>query len=196
MDTKLMTLLDQLHRHGVDHDATKADRLDRMRNLEPDSAALLALLVRAVNARRLLELGTSNGYSTIWLADALRDNGGTMLTVDLDASRSAMAAENLQKAGLDETVELRVQDARAALTDSPDASWDMILLDAERSHYAGYWPDLVRVLRPGGLLAVDNVRSHADEVSELRTLVSADERVTEALVPTGAGVLLITRVRA
>jgi predicted O-methyltransferase YrrM len=67
----------------------------------------------------------------------------------------------------------------------------MIFLDAERSAYANYWPDLLRVLRPGGLLAVDNVLSHAEEVRELRALVNAEERVSEALVPTGAGLLLM-----
>jgi predicted O-methyltransferase YrrM len=193
MDTKLMALLDELHRHGVEHDATKADRLERLRNVEPDSAALLALLVRAVGAKRLLELGTSNGYSTVWLAQAVRDIGGQMLTVDLDAERSALAAENLARGGLTETVELKVQDAAATLAGSADASWDMIFLDAERPFYVGYWPDLVRVLAPGGLLAVDNVLSHADQVSDFRALVSADERVTQALVPTGAGVLLVVR---
>ena len=66
----LAALLEQLHRDGVEHDSSKEDRLERLRNLEPDSAALLALLVRAIRARAMLELGTSNGYSTLWLADA------------------------------------------------------------------------------------------------------------------------------
>jgi predicted O-methyltransferase YrrM len=77
------------------------------------------------------------------------------------------------------------------LCGEPDAARDMIFLDAERPFYPGYWPDLVRVLRPGGLLAVDNVLSHADQVAGFRALVTADERVTEALAPTGAGVLLV-----
>jgi predicted O-methyltransferase YrrM len=66
MDARLTALLDELHRHGVEHDRLKADRLERLRNVEPDTARLLALLVRATAARRLLELGTSNGYSTLW----------------------------------------------------------------------------------------------------------------------------------
>ena len=68
--------MEELHAHGVAHDAGEPDRLDRLRNLEPDTAHLLALLVRATGARRLLELGTSNGYSTLWLADAVRGVGG------------------------------------------------------------------------------------------------------------------------
>ena len=71
----------------------------------------------------------------------------------------------------------------------------MIFLDAERPAYTAYWPDLVRALRPGGLLAVDNVISHADELVEFRALVTADDRVSAALVPTGAGALLVVRDR-
>jgi predicted O-methyltransferase YrrM len=193
MDAKLTALLGELHRHGVEHDAAKGDRLLRLRNLEPDTAALLALLVRATGARKLLELGTSNGYSTLWLADAIRANGGQILSVDVDEERSAEAARNLERAGLTEVVDLRLEDAATTLANSSDAEWDMVFLDAERPAYPSYWPDLVRVLRPGGLLAVDNVISHADQVTEFRSLITADPRVTEALVPTGAGALLIVR---
>jgi predicted O-methyltransferase YrrM len=195
-DDRLTELLDELHRRGVEHDAAKSDRLERLRNLEPDSARLLALLVRATAARRVLELGTSNGFSTLWLADAVRSVGGQMLSVDIDAARSAQAGENLERAGLRELVELRVEDAAQALGSSSDSGWDMIFLDAERPAYAGYWPDLVRTLRPGGLLAVDNVLSHADEVREFRALVDDDARVLQAVVPTGAGLLLAVRVSA
>jgi predicted O-methyltransferase YrrM len=193
VDDRLTALLDELHRDGVEHDKGKADRLERLRNLEPDSARVLALLVRATAARRVLELGTSNGYATIWLADAVRDVGGRLLSVDVDAARSAVAAQNLDRGGVREPVELRVEDAAMALRRSPESAWDMIFLDAERSAYAGYWPDLIRVLRPGGLLAVDNVLSHAEEVRELRALVNTEERVSEAVVPTGAGLLLVVR---
>lgn len=193
MDDRVAVVLDELHRHGVEHDAGRADRLERLRNVEPDTARVLALLVRATGARRLLEIGTSNGYSTVWLADALRSTGGAMLTVDTDAGRSAQAQRNLERAGLAERVEVRVEDAAETLRGEPDAARDMIFLDAERPLYVGYWPDLVRVLRPGGVLAVDNVISHAEQVAEFRALVIADERVSEALVPTGAGALLVVR---
>lgn len=193
MERQLIALLDELHSHGVTHDAGKPDRLDRLRNLEPDTAALLAVLVRATAARRVLELGTSNGYSTLWLADAVRTNGGRLTSVEIDADRSSQAARNLGRAGLDHVVELRVQDAADALEQSADSEWDLIFLDAERPAYPEYWPELLRVLRPGGLLAVDNVTSHADQVAAFRALVSAEPEVTEALAPTGAGLLLIVR---
>lgn len=193
MDRQLIVLLDELHSHGVDHDADKPDRLDRLRNLEPDSAALLAVLVRATGACEVLELGTSNGYSTLWLADAVRANGGRLTSVEIEAARSSQAARNLGRAGLSAVVELRVQDAADALKQSAGSQWDLIFLDAERPAYPGYWPDLLRTLRPGGLLVVDNVISHAEQVVEFRALVSAEPDVSEALAPTGAGLLLIVR---
>jgi predicted O-methyltransferase YrrM len=191
MDDTLLALLDELHRHGAEHDAGKADRLERLRNVEPNTAQVLAVLVRAARARRILEIGTSNGYSTLWLADAARSIGGHLVSVDIDPGRSALAAQNLDRAGLRELVELRIEDAAVSLRESSDGGWDMIFLDAERPAYAGYWPDLVRVLGPGGLLAVDNVLSHAGEVEDLRLLIRSDERFSEAIVPTGAGLLLV-----
>ncbi len=196
MDDTLLTALDELHRYGTAHDAGLADRLERLRNVEPDTARVLSVLVQALAARRLLELGTSNGYSTLWLADAVRSVGGRLVTVDVDAARSALAAQNLDRVGLRELVELRVEDAAVTLRETPDGALDLIFLDAERPAYASYWPDLVRVLRPGGLLAVDNVLSHADQVADFRALVRADARVSEAVVPTGAGLLLVVRAPA
>ena len=196
MDDQLTELLAELYSSGREFDEGKADRLQRLRNVEPDTAALLALLVRATGARRVLELGTSNGYSTLWLAAAARSAGGVVVSVDTDAERSAMAARNLQRGGLRDLVELRVEDAALTLRSSADGVWDMVFLDAERSAYLGYWHDLVRSLRPAGLLAVDNVLSHASELVQFRASVQADARVSEAMAPTGAGLLLVVREAA
>jgi predicted O-methyltransferase YrrM len=177
VDQRLIQYLDDLYRLGREHDAGKQDRL--LRNVEPATARLLAVLVRALRARDVLELGTSNGYSTLWLADAVRAAGGRVVSVDVDADRTALARENLRGAALGERVQLRTEDAGQTLRDSPDEAWDLIFLDAERPAYVSYWPDLVRVLRPAGLLVVDNVISHADQVAEFPALVASDSRVTE-----------------
>lgn len=193
MDQVTLCFLNDLHRRGQEHDELQPDRLNRYRNLEPDTARLLAALVRAKAPKTLLELGTSNGYSTIWLADAARAAGGRLVSVDLDQGRSDEANANLSTAGLRDNVELRVEDAAIILAASDDGSWEFILLDAERPAYTDYWPDLVRTLRPGGLLAVDNVISHASELVEFRKLVDSDPRIFQALCPTGAGALLVVR---
>ena len=79
------------------------------------------------------------------------------------------------------------------LPESSSGAWDVVFLDAERGAYAGYWPHLLRALRPGGLLVVDNVISHADEVVSLLSLVSTESAVTSTQVPVGAGVQLIVK---
>jgi predicted O-methyltransferase YrrM len=190
MDPALTQLLAELYAAGREHDAAKPDRRARLRNLEPATARLLALLVRATGARDVLELGTSNGYSTLWLADAVRDTGGTVVSVELDRDRSRTAAANLARAGLAAHADLRVQDAGDALAAAPAGSVDLLFLDAERPHYVGYWPHVLRVLRPSGLLAVDNVVSHAHELEEFTALVEADSRVLTTVVPVGAGLRL------
>jgi len=174
-----------------EHDAGQSDRLARFRNVEPETAELLGVLVRAVRAASVLELGTSNGYSTIWLADAVEGVGGRVVSVDVDAERVALARDNLERAGLE--AELRVADAADTLAQSSSGAWDVVFLDAERGAYAGYWPHVLRALRPGGLLVVDNVISHADEVVSLLSLVSTEPAATSTQVPVGAGVQLIVK---
>ena len=191
MRDSVQRLLSELHEAGRRFDAAQSDRLDRLRNLEPESGALLNLLIRALGARDVLELGTSNGVSTVWLAEALAAAGGRLVSVELDADRSRAAGENLERAGLDGIVELRTGDAADALRDSPDGAWDVVFLDAERPHYPDYWPDLARVIRRGGLIAADNAISHADQMQPFRDIVEADPRTKTALDATGAGILLV-----
>ena len=191
MDEQLASLLEELYARGRAFDQNEPDRLKRWRNVEPDTARLMSVLIRVLTPSRILELGTSNGYSTIWLAEAARASGGLVTSVEIDPERSAAARANLVRAGLHRFVELHVQDAAEALAESGDASWGFIFLDAERTEYPGYWPELRRVLAPKAVLLVDNVISHADEVAAFRRLVAADGTITEALVPTGAGALLV-----
>jgi predicted O-methyltransferase YrrM len=193
MDSTRQAFLDELYAHGRAHDEQRADRLQRLRNVEPETAELLGVLVRAMSATRVLEIGTSNGYSTIWLADAAGAVDGTVLSLEIEAERTAQAADNLTRAGVADRVELRTQDAAEALRSFADAAFDLIFLDAERPLYAGYWPELIRVMRPNGLLVVDNTLSHAKELVEFSELVYASSEVTSTVVTVGAGVMLIVK---
>ena len=177
---------DQLLAASRAHDAGEADRRRRFRNVESETAEFLALLIRCTHASRILEIGTSNGYSTIWLADAAETTAGSVVSVDVDLERSKMARMNLARVGLG--VELRTEDGARTLETASDGCWDFIFLDAERPAYATYW------LRPGGgLLAIDNVLSHADEVVDVARLIEGEPSVESVLVPVGAGVRLAVR---
>ncbi|MBO0947690.1 O-methyltransferase [Fibrella forsythiae] len=173
------------------HDAAEPDRLKRWRNLEPESALLLAMLIRTQRAQRVLELGTSNGFSTLWIADALEATNGRLTTIDIDAARTALAQEHLRQFGLADRVECITQDAGLFLAQA-EPIYKLIFLDAERPAYVGYLPDLIRLLtqQSGCLLVVDNVRSHADEVHEFITLLGAEPSLMLSTLAVGAGLLL------
>ena len=192
MDAALQQLLDELHAEGVAFDATQTDRLATRRNLEPASAGLLWSLTQLTGAREAVEIGTSNGYSTIWLADALSLTGGRLTSVDVTLDPSAEA--NLVRAGRRETVRLHRADGGAYLAGLPDACVDLLFLDAERTEYPGWWPHPLRVLRPGGLIVIDNVLSHPAEVAPFLALLDGETALNGRTVEIGKGLHLSWRV--
>jgi predicted O-methyltransferase YrrM len=179
----LDTLLVELEEFGKSNDASTSERPRRMLNITRDTGELLAVLVQATLARRVLEIGTSNGYSTLWLARAARVIGGSVSTVELSE----------YKVGLAGFISLVQADAGQVLRGSTDGAFDFIFLDSERPEYPGWWPDLARVLRPGGLLVVDNATSHRAEMAPFVALVTADARFTTSLVPVGNGEFLAVK---
>ncbi len=193
MDPSRRKIAEELYAQNKAHDDALTDRLQRFRSVDPPVAELLGVLVRARNAQHILEIGTSSGYSTIWLADAVEETEGSLLSVDTDADRTAFARRNLQTAGLHNRVTLRTEDAAATLSTSRNGYWDFIFLDAERPAYPAYLPHLVRGLSPHGILAIDNVISHADELVEFTRLIEAEPRLTQTVVAIGAGLRLAVR---
>jgi len=196
MNQRLRAFLADLYARGVAHDAAQPDRILKRRNLEPDTAGLLGLVVRTAGARRVVEVGTSNGYSTLWLADAVGDTGGHVVSLDTapnEEARSNLAGADAVEAGLARRVELREEDGGAYLARLADGSVDLLFLDAERVEYPKWWPHPVRVLRPGGVLAIDNVLSHADEVAPFLALLGREPALVGATVAVGKGLHLAWR---
>lgn len=196
MDESLAALLAELEAFGQHNDATITDRPRRMLNITRDTGEFLAVLVGATNARRVLEIGTSNGYSTLWLAHAARAIGGHVTTVDLSALKVGMAAKNFAGSGLASFITQVQDDAGKMLASQDDASVDLLFLDSERPEYPGWWPHIKRVLRPGGLLVVDNATSHPAEMAPFVALVEADRQFVTCLVPVGNGEFMATRALA
>ena len=193
MDNKLHTLLAELAAFGDAHDSDAANRATRMLNITPDTGEFLAVLVKAMGARRILEIGTSNGYSTLWLADAAVGMAGHVTTVEMAPQKIAMARENFARAGLASCITQVEGDAGAHLAQLEDAGFDLVFLDSKRSAYLDWWPDLKRILRAGGLLVVDNATSHADEMADFTAAVRNDGGFTASLVPVGKGEFLAVK---
>jgi len=196
MDQRLSKLIAELYADGVAHDARQPDRLLKRRNLEPASAELLSLVARIAGARRVVEIGTANGLSTIWLADAVGDSDGHLVSIDTatsDDARTNLGLADAVQPGLAQRVEFRQEDGGAYLARLADGSVDLLFLDAERVEYPGWWPHPARVLRLGGVLAIDNVLSHADEVAPFLTLLGRASGLTGATVAVGKGLHLAWR---
>jgi len=186
----LDALLAELERFGKANDGSTTERPRRMLNITRDTGEFLAVLVRATLARRVLEIGTSNGYSTLWLAGAARAIGGTVTTVELSDYKVGLATSNFARSGLARYIAVVHDDAGRVLCRSADGAFDLVFLDSERAEYPGWWGDLKRVLRPGGLLVVDNATSHVAEMAPFVAQVSADASFVTSLVPVGNGEFL------
>jgi predicted O-methyltransferase YrrM len=193
MTESLQVLLSELERFGEANDNATAGRPRRMLNITRDTGEFLSVLVQATSARRVLEIGTSNGYSTLWLASAARATGGAVTTVELSDYKVGLARQNFSRSGLASSITLVYDDAGRVLARSGDASFDLVFLDSERPEYPGWWPHLKRVLRPGGLLVVDNATSHPEQMAPFVALVKTDAAFTTSLVPVGNGEFLAVK---
>jgi predicted O-methyltransferase YrrM len=189
----LDALLAELEQFGKANDGSNTERPRRMLNITRDTGELLAVLVRATVARRVLEIGTSNGYSTLWLASAAHAIGGTVTTVELSEYKVGLATANFARSGLAGDISLLHEDAGRVLRRADDGAFDLVFLDSERPEYPGWWPDLKRVLRPGGLLVVDNAISHRTEMAPFVALVSGARGFVTSLVPVGNGEFLAVK---
>jgi predicted O-methyltransferase YrrM len=195
MDAALRTLLAELEASGRDNDARQPDRARKMLNLDPDTAQLLGILVRSGRYTRLLEVGTSNGYSTIWLAWATRPVGGRVVSIDASADKHALADANLRRAGLRAAVELRTGDATVVIAALP-GPFDFVFFDADRHSAPAQLELLLPRLAPGALVAADNALSHPDEIAPYLAAVRAHPGFDHLVVPVGKGLSLAYRVPA
>jgi predicted O-methyltransferase YrrM len=128
-------------------------------DVSPAQGKFLHLLARAVGARRILEVGTLGGYSTIWLARAL-PAGGALITLEIEPRHAEVARGNLDRAGVGDTVDVRVGpalDTLAALKAAKDLDFDFVFIDADKENNANYVAAALDLARAGALIVVDNV---------------------------------------
>jgi predicted O-methyltransferase YrrM len=186
MDRALLELLDTLARFGEDNDARETARPKRMLNITRDTGRLLWILITATRATRILEVGTSNAFSTIWLADGARATGGRVTTLELNPDKIALARTNLASAGLAGLVDIIEGKAAETLASLP-GPFDLVFLDADRPSYLSYLELVVPKLRAGGLLVADNVTSHASELQDYLARVKSHPALFSVTAPIGNG---------
>jgi caffeoyl-CoA O-methyltransferase len=205
---------DYLVRHGTPPDALLQELIEETRKLgpismmqiAPEQGAFMTLLARAIGARRAIEVGTFTGYSAISIARGLPDDG-RLLCCDVNGEWTAVAKRFFEKAGLAHKIELRLAPGIETLRALPATQdVDLAFIDADKPSYPLYYEEILKRLRPGGLLLADNVLwlgrvadpSADDEqtraIRRFNDLVAGDERVDRVMLPIADG-LTIARKR-
>lgn len=192
MDDRLRGLLKEIEEHGLENDARVTERPRKMLNLEPASAQLLSILVRASGVTRAIEIGTSNAYSTIWLAWSLKPAGGRILSIDRNPDKHVLARENLRRADFLDRVELRTGDA-AEIARQLAGPFDLVFLDADRRSFPEQFQILLPKLAPKVLVVADNVLSHPEEIAGYLKLISSLAEFQHTIVPVGKGLSIAYR---
>jgi predicted O-methyltransferase YrrM len=186
VNPSLLSLLDELAAFGDDNDARETARPRLMLNITPDTGRLLWILVRLARPRRILEVGTSNGYSTIWLAEAARAVGARVVTLEMNPEKVRLARENLARAGVGEVVEVVEGPAQESLARLP-GPFELVFLDADRASYLAYLEALTPKMPAGALLVADNVVSHASELVDYVARLEAHPDFFSVTLPVGKG---------
>lgn len=215
-DGKFLTLDRGIYEYVVAHGAREDEALAAVREstaalgdiavmqISPDQGALMTMLTRLVGAKRAIELGTFTGYSAICIARGLAD-GGRLTACELDPGRAEAARANFESAGVAERIDVLVgpaADSVAALAASDPGTFDLAFIDADKEGYDGYYEGCLELLRPGGLIVIDNVLRGGDVVAAdpsnegtrvvaaLNEKIAGDERVEIAMLTVADGITL------
>jgi len=167
-------------------------RLQRLRQIPPETGRFIALLAASAPPGRCIEIGTSAGYSALWLALACRLRGDQLTTYELLDGKVALARETLASAGVTDVVQLVHGDARDHLADLTDIAF--CFLDAEKESYAECYEAVVPRLTSGGILVADNAINHAATLQPMLDRALADSRVDAVIVPIGKGELVCRKL--
>jgi predicted O-methyltransferase YrrM len=208
---KFIVLTPEIHRYLVEHSSFRGSAVDRVEQaakkmekpemqISGDQAALITVLVRAIGARRAIEVGTFLGYGALSIARGLPEDG-QLICCELDQEYADRAREHLKDAGVDDRVEFRIGPAAETLEAmEEDGAFDFAFIDADKLGYPTYVRECLRLLRPGGLIMLDNVLlsgrvldptpedDSAQVMHELNDRLLRDERVEIAMIGVADGI--------
>ncbi|QGJ68931.1 O-methyltransferase [Planctomycetales bacterium 10988] len=159
----------------------------RFRNVPEHDGRLLRIMAQSVNAKHIVELGTSTGYSGIWFGLALKETGGKLTTYEIDADRAATARANFKRAGMTDMITLVEGDAHEEVK-SLEGTIDVIFLDADKEGYVDYLNKLLPMLRPGGLILAHNINPRMADPKFMEA-ITTDPNL-ETVVRGGMGITL------
>lgn len=162
-------------------------------NISRASANFLNMLIKISGAKNVIEIGTSNGYSGIWIAKALKETGGRLTTIEYYEKRIALARENFKKCEVDDIITIKqgsACDVLEELCSQEDYSIDFVFIDANKGEYLKYFELIDPKLKKGGIIAADNITSHAEKVALFVEKIKSDPNYQAEILDLPAGMLL------
>jgi len=169
----------------------KLNEIEPMWNAPRQNAIILRMLVEMIHAKNALEIGTSNGYSAIWIGLGLQSFGGHLTSLEIDGEMVKMARENLKKAGLSKTVSVIEGDALNTIKEL-DGPFDFVFIDARRSEYYDYFKLIYPKVEKGGIIVAHNAIVHADDIKDYLDGVSELPELISVIVSTGHDGIMIS----
>jgi predicted O-methyltransferase YrrM len=176
-EKKILDVLEDLHRN---------ERRGMM-NVPPEDGRLLRLLTEATGAKHVVEIGTSNGYSTIWVCLGLLSTGGKLTTFEIDHYRASLARKNFKRAGVDRMVTLVEGDAHKEVTKLKEPI-DILFIDADKTGYLDYIDKLLPLVRPGGLILSHNMNYPSPGPNYIKAITTNPDLETIFLHMSGPGI--------
>lgn len=190
--------------------ATEADKLpERNMRMAAEQGRFMAFLIELTGARQIIEVGTFVGYGTLWMASALPENG-RIIALDIEERFADIGRPFWRMAGVEGRIDLRLGPALESLAllrkEGGAGLFDMSFIDADKKNYPTYYEQCLELLRPGGLMLIDNVfwggeianpedtSAETAVIRALNTKVTADPRVSAATVPIGDGLTLVRKL--
>ena len=170
------------------------DRNERHLGVSPTDGRLLRQLTEAVGAKRVVELGTSTGYSGLWFALALRTTGGHLYTHEIDAERAKTARENFEDAGVADLITIIEGDAHETVSQHKEPI-DVLFLDADKEGYVDYLEKLLPLVRPGGLILAHNMRRPPPDPRYIEAITTNPELETTFVLMEGGGMGITLKKR-
>jgi predicted O-methyltransferase YrrM len=192
MEQSIRNFLAQLEASGKSHDEFEPEHSKRFLNLESETAEVLVLLLKIAGVRNLLEIGTSNGYSTIWIASALASCGGRMISIEKSPQRQEQARNNLTQVGLLPIVDLQLGDATEIVATLP-GPFDCVVFDADRISAPKQLDLLLPKLSPRALIVADNALSHPDQIAGYLQRIEQLDHTSHVILNVGKGLSVAYR---
>ncbi len=204
MNNTIKQVLDKLEKRSSLEKTKSLDILpeDRMLAITMETGKFFNILLRAMNAKNILEIGTSTGYSTIWIAEAIQENTGKIITIEKNPNKIKRAKNNFTEAGVSDTIEIREGMASDVLSELTSEGFqnhfDFVLIDSDKEQCINYFDIVLPLVKKNGIIATDNIlypEKYKAEMQNFVDHVTNNPKVISVTIPIGNGEEITLKVR-